>query len=89
MLDLSKISQQLMEMTLVKKQEIQQMKEKERHLFEAVYRFCEDPQAYIEKIDSDTHHFFCGFSSRQVGLHLSSSAAGSCLHCDGSGRLTD
>lgn len=61
MLDLSKISQQLMEMTLVKKQEIQQMKEKERHLFEAVYRFCEDPQAYIEKIDSDTHHFFVAF----------------------------
>jgi len=57
MLDLSKISQQLVEMTLAKKQEIQQIKERERNLFEAVDRFCKDPQAYIEKIDSDTHHF--------------------------------
>jgi hypothetical protein len=61
MLDLSKISQQLIEMVQVKKQEMRQMEEKQRHLFEAVYRFRKDPQAYYEKIDSDTHHFFVAF----------------------------
>jgi hypothetical protein len=61
MLDLSKISLQLMEMARARQQEIQQLKEKERCVLEAVCDFRENPQAYIEKIDSDSRHFFVAF----------------------------
>jgi len=37
------------------------MKEKERCLVEAVCHFGENPQAYIEKINSDSRHFFVAF----------------------------
>jgi len=61
MLDLSKISLQLMEMARARQKEIQQLKEKERCLLEAVSHFRENRQAYMEKIDSDSHHFFIAF----------------------------
>ncbi|MFO7294689.1 MAG: DNA double-strand break repair nuclease NurA [Clostridia bacterium] len=61
MLDLSKISLQLMEMVRAQQKEMQQLKEKERYLLEAVTHFRENPRAYMEKIDSDSHHFFVAF----------------------------
>ncbi|MBM7582579.1 hypothetical protein JOD02_001436 [Caldicoprobacter guelmensis] len=61
MLDLSKISLQLMEMVWAQQQEIQRIKEKKSCLMEAVGHFREKPQDYIEKIDSDSRHFFVAF----------------------------
>lgn len=61
MLDLSKISLQLMEMVRTRQKEMQRLKEKERCLLQAVSDFVEKPGAYMEKIDSDSHHFFVAF----------------------------
>ena len=92
MLDLGKLSRQIMEMVRRRQEDIEDYRDKGREALEALRGYDEDPSAWMARIDSDEHHFFVAFPQgkmqmayplpEEVGAHTVMAVDGSQIEVD-------